>query len=141
MRLLGAWIASALAGAAAYPIGLCVAIWLLEKWIPGPDTLAGRSVLGLGLMISILRMVPYVFVACLVVQLIYGGLLYVLFRSLGWFNLPVVLLAYIVPVAALALMSDVPKDAIMQISNLTCGVALAVMGWLLARTCVQPMRC
>lgn len=70
-------------------------------------------------MISILRPVPtYVFVACLAVQLVYGGLLYVLLVSLGWFKLPVVLLAYLVPVAVLAHMSDVPKDAIMQISNL-----------------------
>src|SRR6516162_9905010 len=120
MRLLVAWIASALAGAAAQPVGLCIAFWLL-----------GGAPWGRGLILSILRSVPYVFVACLVVQLVYGGLLYVLLGSLGWFKLPIVLLAYIVPVAALAYMSDVPKDAIMQISTLTCGVALAVVGWLL----------
>jgi hypothetical protein len=122
MRLLVAWLASALAGAVAEPIGRCIAFWLL-----------GGAPWGWGLLTSILRMVPYVFVACLVIQLVYGGILYMALTRLSWFNLPVVLLAYVLPVVAFAYASDTPKDAIMAISYLTLWMTLAIVGWLLAR--------
>jgi hypothetical protein len=132
MRLLVAWFVSALAGAAIYPVGLCIALWLLG----GPP--GGWPLLPLAM--SMLRMIPPTFVICLAVQLIYGGILYALLGRLGWFNLPLLLLAYIVPAVYLAMSSDVPKDAIMGIPRLTSGIALAGVGWLLARAQTDTAR-
>ena len=122
MRLLVAWVASAFAGAAAIPVGGWVAAWFLG---------GGPMVWAMGMF----RIVPIVFVGCLIVQFVYGGLLYLGLGYLGLFNLPVVVLAYVVPIAAFVWMgADVPKDIVMAIPKLACGLGLAVVGWMLAPT-------
>jgi hypothetical protein len=49
-------------------------------------------------------------------------------------SLPVVLFAYIIPIAALVLAgSDVPKDIAMGIPRIISAITLGTVGWLLAK--------
>ena len=48
------------------------------------------------------RDIPSFFVLFLVGQLVYGGLVYVALSALGWFNLALVLLVYVMPVIVIA---------------------------------------
>jgi hypothetical protein len=115
MRLIIAWVVSGFAGNLTGHAGLWPAGWFLgapSGWYSG-----------------VLRGFPYFFAFCLVFQLVYGGLLCLVLGALGWRNLPVVLLGYVIPIGAFVWMgADVPKDIAMEIPKLTCGVGLAIVG-------------
>jgi hypothetical protein len=127
MRLLVAWIASALAGFVAERFGTLIAV-AIPTW---------KHLLHWTDVLFILRVIPasvyaYAFVVFLILQLAYGGLLYLVLTRLGLFNLPLVLLAYLVPIAGFALM-DIGAPARHAIPVFTAGTALAVVGWFVAR--------
>jgi hypothetical protein len=60
-------------------------------------------------------------------------LVYFVLRKLGRFNLTLVLVAYLVPIAGLALKGTAAPQIANSIPLLSGGVALAVVGWFLAR--------
>ena len=117
MRLMIAWIASAFAGAVAYPAGGLIAATLM----------GARPALSSGLLIFGL----YVLVFCLVLQLVYGGLLYLMLGKLGMLNLPVLIVAYLAPIALwVSVGGDTGKDLLMAIPKILCGLSVAVVTWL-----------
>jgi hypothetical protein len=123
MHLLTAWVASALAGAVAYPIGALISAALL-----GAPSVVLRGLLRFNVYYL------YVLAFCLVLQLVYGGLLYLVLARFGWLTLPVILAAYIVPLILFHWFgSDVPKDLIMAIPHFLVGASLAIVAWLLVR--------
>jgi hypothetical protein len=129
MRLLIAWVVSALAGLVVYVIAALIvaAISTLYAWGPKLN----------GLLIS-LRSVPaiadtHAVAFFLFLQFTYGGLVYLLLRRLGLFNLPLVFLAYLAPIAGIALNIGAPAWLANAIPMLAAGTALAVVGWFLAR--------
>lgn len=90
--------------------------------VPAPDDPVLRSLLTL-------------FRGALVFQLLYGGVVYVILRRLGLFNLLMVLLAYLGPLAVIVwLGSDREKDIIEAIPRLALVSILALVGWFLARS-------
>jgi hypothetical protein len=116
MRLLVAWIVSASVSAFAACVGMWLAGWLLGLplgWLSG-------------FLTFFLAMLGFY----LVLQLVYGGLLYVVLGRLGWRTLPVVLFAYLVPVIVLTL---VTTDITVGVPNLIGGTSLAVLGWRLTQ--------
>jgi hypothetical protein len=132
MRLLIAWVTSALAGALAFSLAVTIsapiAKWLMYGHPPQWDDL-----------LFLFRIVPgaayaYAFVMLLIFQLAYGGLLYLVLRRLSLFNLPWVLLAYLAPVAVIALTWSAAPKVANAIPMLTAGTTLAVVGWFLARS-------
>src|SRR5262245_66494578 len=111
MQLVTAWLASALAGAVAYPIGVVIAAAL--QGVP--------SVVWTGF----LRFNLYVFAFCLVLQLVYGGLLYLVLTRVGLISLPLVLMAYVVPLMLFVwAASDRSQDLITAIPWLLCAASL-----------------
>jgi hypothetical protein len=115
MHLVTTWVVSAVAGTVAYPIGGLIAATLL-----GSPLVVWRGLFGFGLL--------YVFVFCLVLQFVYGGLLYLVLAHLGLVSLPLVLMAYLVPSMLFVWAgSDRPKDLIMAIPMLLSAASLAIV--------------
>jgi hypothetical protein len=55
----------------------------------------------------------FAFGSALIVQLVYGGILYVALKRLDWLNLPIILLAYVAPVIAFSWhASDTTNDIV-----------------------------
>jgi hypothetical protein len=132
MRLLIAWVASTLAGVVAFSLAVTISapisVWLIYGRLPEWNDIH-----------FLFRIVPsaayaYAFVMLLMFQLAYGGLLYLVLRRLGLFNLPLVLLAYFVPITGIALIGSAAPKIANAIPMLTAGTALAVVGWFLARS-------
>jgi hypothetical protein len=117
MNLVIAWFASALAGAVVFLAGEIAVGAFMGAPIAIPIT--ARS----------LKFMALVFAFGLVVQLLYGGLVYLALRR-GGLNLAAVFLAYFVPVFLFcAAGSDTGKSAMMSIPVLLWASALAVVAW------------
>src|SRR5262245_27523869 len=97
MRLFIAWVVSAFVGLAVCFLALVTvgAISEVYRWgrIPDPNAL----LFPLGLFPA--GVYACAFGVLLVLQLAYGSLVYFVLRRLGLLNLPLVLLAYLVPIA------------------------------------------
>lgn len=146
MHLLIAWVASAFAGFLAERVSTLVILtaWNIPAWerlsggLPNPRCFLEAFSYTCP-KLFVFRPVPlgaYPLVFFLVFQLVYGGLLYLALRRLGLFNLPPVLLAYLVPALAWAwipIYATLGVVFLVLIPPLAAGTALALVGWLLAR--------
>ena len=128
MRLLIAWVVSALAGFVTYAIA-ALALEAIPMYARGPHLI--------GLFVP---MTTYLHAAAipltlqlLALQLTYGGLVYLVLSWLGLFNLPLVLLAYMAPIGGLLLMRAAAPGHTYAIPTLAAVATLAVVGWRLAR--------
>ena len=118
--LVIAWIASALAGSFAHIAGRIIGAALLGVPLGMPSPL--------GLLYFSLLM----FCIGLIVQLVYGGLLYVVLKNIGLLNFPIVILAYLIPTIILWVFgSDRYKDLLMGISWLLQGLTLGLVSWMI----------
>ena len=129
-RLITAWVVSALVFPVAY-IGWGMYSRAFLEAAPSPPLTLLRSLLTL----SNLRFFLTFFGGALVFQLLYGGVVYVILRRLGLFNLLMVLLAYLGPLAVIVwLGSDQKKDIIEAIKPLALLSILALVSWFLAQS-------
>jgi hypothetical protein len=116
-HLVIAWIVSALAGSAIY-----VALMFIQLWPRFPS------------LKVVLRFAAFATASALVIQLAYGGLLYVILKPLGLFRLPLVVLAYLVPVFLVGWrFADTTDDLLGMAPWLAIATALAAVFWFLAR--------
>lgn len=130
MRLLIAWVVSALAGVVAYVVAALIVAAFSTLYAWGPQLNGLRIVLRTVPMIAYTHAVAFF----LILQFTYGGFVYLVLSRLGLFNLPLVLLAYLAPVGGLFLMQAATQGHFANaIPTLAAAAALAVVGWLLAR--------
>lgn len=124
MRLVVAWLLSSFAGALVAYAGSWVTALLMGA--PSPSFSAQ--------VVAVTRGLTVFFLFCLALQLIYGGLLYLILGYLGILNFPVVVVAYAVPMAVLIWWgSDMPKDILMGMPRVIGAITLGVVGWMLAK--------
>lgn len=117
--LVSAWIASALAGSFAHITGRMIGAALLG--VP----------LGMPPLLGLLYFSLLMFGIGLIVQLVNGGLLYVVLKNIGLLNFPIVILAYLIPTIILWVSrSDQYKDLMMGISWLLQGLTLGLVSWI-----------
>ena len=113
-------IASALAGSFAHIAGRMIGATLLG--VP----------LGVPPLLGLLYFSLLMFGIGLIVQLVYGGLLYVVLKNIGLLNFPIVILAYLIPTIILWVSgSDRYKDLLMGISWLLQGLTLGLVSWII----------
>jgi len=117
--LVAAWLASALAFSIAYIAWMFVSIWREGSVLPQT--------------IGILRLGLFAFGAALIVQLVYGGLIYVILTRIGFWSIWTVALAYLLPVVLFSWhASDTTQDIFGTIPWLVFALIVAVVSWLLA---------
>ena len=121
LELLLAWIASALAGAFAYTTAFVLTELL------GADLVSPYSPRWSPELLTLI--LPF-FAIGLIVQLIYGGLLYLGLKAAGLFNFPMLLLGYLLPITAIAwLESDTTGQLLMSEPLLLSGLVVAFVTW------------
>jgi TRAP-type mannitol/chloroaromatic compound transport system permease small subunit len=85
------------------------------------------------LYLEVILLGLFAFGGALIVQLIYGGILYVVLKRLDWLNLPIILLAYVAPVIAFSWhASDTTNDIVGTIPWIVfaltnCGICVVVL--------------
>ena len=93
-----------------------------DKLENAPPPLRGYFLLGL-----------FAFGGGLIVQLIYGGILYIVLKQLGWLSLPIILLAYLAPVVAFSWhASDTTNDLLGTIPWLAFALIVGFVSWFFA---------
>jgi hypothetical protein len=118
-HLIIAWIASAVANSAAFGAWVFISAGLNGSPPPAPK--------------GFLRLMLFAFGSSLMIQIVYGGLLYIALKRFGLFNFPVVLLAYLIPVILFSWhASDTSNELIGTIPWLVFGSILALVFWFFA---------
>lgn len=118
--LVLAWLLSALAFCIAYLGWMFLAIWLEGGVPPSP--------------LGVLRGGLFVLAASLIVQLGYGGLIYVFLTRTGLWSLWTVALAYLAPVLWFSwAASDTTRDITGTIPWLVFALIVAAVSWFFAR--------
>jgi hypothetical protein len=118
--LLVPWLASALAFSLMQVAWMFVTFGLEISALPPPITVV-RGVLGF-------------FAIGLVIQFVYGGLVYVILTQAGLWNVWTVSLAYLLPVALFGWhASDTTQDILGTIRWLVFALVVAVVSWFFAR--------
>jgi len=80
------------------------------------------------------KLVPLVAVVALVLQLLYGGALSAVLQPRGLFTLPVLILAYVVPIGLVGLkLADTTSDVLGIVPWLLFGLVLACSFWAVMR--------
>jgi hypothetical protein len=117
--LARAWLVSALAFSVAFVAWMFVTVWLEGSVPPGP--------------FGVLRLSLFVLCASLIVQLGYGGLIYVILTRVGLWSVWTVALAYLLPVILFSWSaSDTTQDILGTIPWLVFASIVAVVSWLFA---------
>jgi hypothetical protein len=113
-----AWAASALAFALAFVSWAFITVKLENA----PPPLKGYFLLGL-----------FAFGIGLIVQFVYGSLLYIVLKRLDWISLPIVLLAYLAPVIAFSWhASETTNDIVGTIPWLVFALIVGFVSWFFA---------
>jgi hypothetical protein len=114
-----AWLASAFAFSIAFIAWMFVTVWLEGSVPPRP--------------VGVLRLGVFAVGASLVVQLGYGGLIYVILTRMGLWSIWTVALAYLLPAVLFSWSaSDITQDILGTIPWLVFALIVAAVTWFFA---------
>jgi len=118
-HLLSAWVVSAVAFSAAFVAWMFISVNLIEgSVLPKP--------------VGILRLSVIALSACLIFQLLYGGLVYLGLTRTGLWSIWTVVLAYVTPVVLFSWsVSDTTQDLLGTIPWIVFALIIATMTWAL----------
>jgi hypothetical protein len=123
-NLAVAWLASSAAFVIAFIGFMALWVWLDERTFRPP--------------LSYLRLGAFAFGAALVVQFVYGGLVYFILTRIGLWNIWTVTLAYLLPVGVIAWLTvDTVREGVGTIAWLMFACIVAAVFWFFAPASVK----
>jgi hypothetical protein len=135
MRLVLAWICSAVAFVIAFEIFL-----FLREWLAGTKPLPPFYYLFGPYWFSAVRSMALLFGSCMIFQLLYGGGAYLVLTRTHLWNILVIEIAYLLPVVLYSwASSDTTQDLIGTIPWLGAALVVGLVTWLVAPGPINPM--